>query len=729
MPSIPEALSIAFTHHQRGELAQAEQIYRTIIEHEPNHADAWHLMGVAAHQAGRHAEAIEHISRALAISGPNANYLNHLGAAHATLEHLEEAEHCFRQAAALGPNDPQVHYNLAALLVLRGKKPEAAESYRRAIALSPKFIEAQFNLGNLMRDEGNLEEAERCYAAALAARPNYMKAAMALANIQLRLKKSTAAESTYRLALQSDPENADARYWLGSLMQSQGRLEEAATMLQSAVVRNPRHVEAQNNLGCVFRALRRLDQAEQCFRLALNEAPNMAQSLSNLGSVLHDRKEYDAAADLFRRAIAAQPDFIQAHNNLGTVFQDQRRYDEALACYRTALDLDPTLAETQLNVGSALQMQGHLDEAIELYHRSIESDPNVPRAHYCLGAALHTLGRDDEALAAYAEALRQKPDYAEAHYNRSFVHLARGDLATGWQDYEWRLKCKDYKGRKFKVPRWDGGPLENRTLLVHAEQGLGDTLHFIRYLKLVQRKGGSVYVEVPPALAPLLRASGITGVIPGGSPLPRFDLEIPLLSLPMVLGTTLENIPAEVPYLAADPRLIKQWRGPLRKLPGLKIGINWQGNRDYAFDHFRSIPLAEFAPLAEVAGVTLISLQKGYGTEQLAKVISQFDPINLGDSFDTAAGPFMDTAAVISSLDLVVTSDTATAHLAGGLGVPVWLALAKAPEWRWLLEREDCPWYPTMRLFRQSHAGDWAGVFARMKRELTALVQKRTAGR
>jgi hypothetical protein len=238
-----------------------------------------------------------------------------------------------------------------------------------------------------------------------------------------------------------------------------------------------------------------------------------------------------------------------------------------------------------------------------------------------------------------------------------------------------------------------------------------------------------VYVEVQPALVPLLRASSITGVIPGGSPLPRFDLEIPLLSLPMALGTTLENIPAEVPYLAADPRLIKHWRGPLRKLPGVKVGINWQGNRDYAFDHFRSIPLAAFAPLAEVEGVTLVSLQKGPGTEQLAEVVSQFDPINLGDAFDTTAGPFMDTAAVISSLDLVVTSDTAAAHLAGGLGVPVWLAVPKAPEWRWLLEREDCPWYPTMRLFRQQQVGDWSDVFARMKSELTALVQKRGLGR
>ncbi len=728
MPTIPEALSIAFTHHQRGELAQAEQIYRQIIEHEPNHADAWHLMGVAAHQAGRHAEAIEHISRALAISGPNSTYLNHQGAAYAALDKLDDAERCFRQACQLAANDPQTHYNLAALLALRGQKSDAIESYRRAIALAPKFVEAQFNLGNLLRDEGQFVEAERCYATALAGRPDYLRAAMALANIQLRLDKRTAAESTYRLALQIDPESVDAHYWLGSLFNSEGRLEEAATELQAAVVRNPRHVEAQNNLGCVFRAMNRLDQAEQCFRLALHESPNLAAALSNLGSVLHDRKDYDGAADLFRRAIEAQPDFAEAYNNLGTVYQDQKRFDEALACYRKALELEPKSAEAQLNVGSALQMQGHVDEAIAAYERSIATDPNIPRAHYCLGAALHTKGRDTDALAAYGEAIRQDPDYAEAHYNRSFVYLSRGDLAAGWQDYEWRLKCKDYKGRRFNVPRWNGSSLEGHTMLVHAEQGLGDTLHFIRYIKHVQRLGGSVFVEVQPALVPLLKASGITGVIPGGSPLPRFDLEVPLLSLPLVLGTTLENLPADVPYLAADPRLIKQWRGALRKLPGIKVGINWQGNPDYAFDHFRSIPLAQFAPLADVKGVTLVSLQKGHGTEQLAEVASQFDPIELGGEFDTASGAFMDTAAVMSSLDLVVTSDTAAAHLAGGLGIPVWLALAKVPEWRWMLDRDDCPWYPTMRLFRQTTAGDWSDAFARMQTELAALSQKRTAG-
>jgi tetratricopeptide (TPR) repeat protein len=729
VPTIPEALAIAFSHHQRGELAQAEDIYRQIVDHEPNHADAWHLWGVAAHQAGRHEEGIAHIQRALAIAGPNANFLNHLGATFASLERHQEAEDAFRQASTLAPHDAQAHYNLAALLNLRGNKAEAIQHYQRAVAIAPTFAEAQFNLGNLLRDSGDNFGAERCFAAALAARPNYVKSALSLANVQLRLDKLTAAESTYRIALQADPDNVEAHYWLGSLLQQQNRMEEAAVELQAAVVRNPRHVDAQINLGCVYRALKRAEQAEQCFRIALDLSPEYPPALCNLGSVLHDRKEYDAAADLFRRAILINPVFVEAHNNLGTVFQDQKRFDDAYASFKRALQLRPDSAETQLNVATALQMQGHLEESLELYAKSIANDPTIPRAHYCLGAALHTAGRDDEALAAYAEAIRLQPDYAEAHYNRSFVHLARGEFEAGWREYEWRLRCKDYKGRKFPVPRWDGSPLAGRTLLVHAEQGLGDTLHFIRYLKKLQQLGGSVYVEVPPAVVPLLKQSGFTGIIPGGSPLPKFDLEIPLLSVPYAMQTRLETIPAEVPYLAADPRLIKQWRGQLRSLPGYKVGLIWQGNRDYAYDHFRSIPLAQYAPLAEVPGVQLISLQKGYGSEQVAALGGKFSVLDWGSTLDTTSGAFMDTAAVMSGLDLVISSDTGTAHLAGGLGVPVWLAVAHAPEWRWMLERKDCPWYPTMRLFRQRATGDWSDVFEAMREELAVQVQKRATAR
>lgn len=729
MPTIPEALAAAFAHHQRGELPAAEHIYRQIVAADPNLADAWHLLGVVAHQSGRPAEAVQSIARAVKLNATNPAYFNHLGAAYAAQGDLDRAEAAFRSAMKLDQSSAETHYNLAALLVLRGRAEEAENAYRRAVALLPSFAEAHFNLGNLLREAGRHAEAAASYSAALAARPRYFKAVMSLANAQLRLDRWEEAEASYRLAIDIDPQHAEAHYWLGSLLQSRERLDEAAQILRTAVFLNPRHFEAQNNLGCVYRALGELDQAEQCFNLALAVRPDSAEALSNLGSALHDRKQYDAAAAMMRRALEINPDFVQAHNNLGAVLQDQKRFDEALEQYRAALALDEKSVESLINVGAVQQMQGHPEQSLDFQRRALAIDPNNSRAHYSMAAALHALHRTDEAIENYAEAIRLKPDYAEAYYNRSFVWLSRGDFARGWPDYEWRFRCKDYVGRRFDAPRWDGSPLAGRTLLVHAEQGLGDTMHFIRYVKLLEGSGGSVIVEVQPALLPLLKASGLTKVIGGGTPLPRFDVHASLLSLPGLLGTNLENIPAKVPYLATDPRQAKEWRGRLRAMPGFKVGIVWQGNLAYAFDHLRSIPLVEFAPLAKVSGVQLLSLQKGPGQEQLAACADRFTAIDLGSTLDSQGGAFVETAAVMCNLDLVVTSDTAGAHLAGALGVPTWLALAHAPEWRWLVDRDDSPWYPTMRLFRQPQPGEWAAVFDRMAAELEHLVRERSPNR
>ncbi|MGD9720319.1 MAG: tetratricopeptide repeat protein [Pirellulales bacterium] len=727
MSTVAEALSIAFSHHQRNELAQAEHLYRQILSVDPQHADAWHLLGLVEHQSGRHGDAARSIGRAIELNGAQAIYHNHLGAVHAALKDLPQAEVCFRQALAVNPADPQTHYNLGALMNLMGNRDGAIESYRRAVELEPHFAEAQFNLGNLLRDRGDLAQAETSYAAALAARPNYVKALSSLGAVQTQQGRFAETEPLWRRIIELDPRHVEAHYRLGSLLQQQGKLPEAVQSLQTAVMLDPHHHAAQNNLGCTYRGMGDWERAEQCFRLALSIKPDFVEGMVNLASLLHDKKEDDAAADMCRQALALQPDNLAAHNNLAAVHFARKEYDQALTHYTRVVELDPGSAEAVANVGATLHMQGRTDEAIEHFRRALEHDPRHERAHYCLGGALHMLGRDDEALASYDRAIAINPENAEAHYYRSFVSLSRGDLAQGWRDYEWRLRCKEFKIRRFDAPVWDGSPLAGRTLLILAEQGLGDTLHFIRYLQTLSDAGGKVMVEVPPALAPLLRASGVTGVIPGGTSLPQFDVYAPLMSLPGILGTTLETMPRKVPYLAADPRLLKHWRARLQPIEGAKVGIVWQGNPAYMFDHFRSIPLAEFAPLAEVAGVNLISLQKGTGSEQLAGIAGRFPVIDLGSGFDAEGGAFMDTAAVMCNLDLVVSSDTAAAHLAGGLGVPVWLALATNCEWRWMHDRDDCPWYPSMRLFRQSRAGDWSGVFARMRDELTQRIRQRTA--
>ena len=394
---------------------------------------------------------------------------------------------------------------------------------------------------------------------------------------------------------------------------------------------------------------------------------------------------------------------------------------------RRALALKPDYAEAHNNLGGALSAQGNLDEAVACYRRALALKPDYAEAHNNLGGALSDLAKFDEALACYRRALRLKPDYAEAHWNQALLTLLTGDFERGWAEYEWRWKTKQlhFERRTFSQPRWDGQPLAGRTILLHAEQGLGDTIQFVRYVSLVKVRGGRVVVECQPPLLPLLAdCPGIDQVVARGNPLPAFDVQAPLLSLPGILGTTLDSIPDRVPYLRADPELAQAWRKRLEALDGFKVGIVWQGNPPFKGDRQRSIPLRQYEALARVEGVQLVSLQKGAGADQLGKLAASFPVLDLGEQLET----FSDTAAVLKNLDLLISSCTSVPHLAGALGVPVWLALPFVPDWRWLLEREDSPWYPHHRLFRQSRPGDWSEVFERIAGALRGLVATRAEG-
>ncbi|MBI3466815.1 MAG: glycosyltransferase, partial [Planctomycetes bacterium] len=371
--------------------------------------------------------------------------------------------------------------------------------------------------------------------------------------------------------------------------------------------------------------------------------------------------------------------------------------------------------------------------------------PDYHEAHYNFGIALGQQGKLHESIARLEHALRVKPDYGDAHMSRAMAWLLQGKLDQGWQEYEWRWKCKNTKKPPFRQPLWDGSPLEGKAILLHVEQGLGDTIQFIRYAPVVKKLGGNVAVLCQRPLTRLLAScSSIDFLTCKPDEVPPVDLQAPLMSLPGIFRNTLQTIPADVPYLSADAGLVEHWRqklgcpadpphkpdAPARDTAGnpslalragvgpFRIGIAWQGNPKYLGDRLRSIPLVKFAPLAQVEGVCLISLQKGPGADQVRAVQDHFRVVDLGPEVDEAAGPFMDTAAIITNLDLVITSDTAIPHLAGALGVPVWTALAYAPDWRFLLEREDSPWYPTMRLFRQKKLGDWDEVFDRIAQEL-----------
>jgi hypothetical protein len=394
------------------------------------------------------------------------------------------------------------------------------------------------------------------------------------------------------------------------------------------------------------------------------------------------------------------------------------------------LELNP-VAESHNGLAALLIEQGHLDEALRHCRRALDMKPDYAKAHANLGTIALDEGRAEKAIGHYQRAIACDAALPEPHLGLALAWLTLGDYRHGFAEFQWRWQVKPLQPRPFVQPLWDGRPLQGQTILLHAEQGLGDTLQFIRYASLVRERGGRVIVECQPSLRPLLRAQaqakgsawGVEQLVDRGRPLPAFDVHAPLASLPGIFQTTPESIPHHTPYLFAAAPLVAKWRDVLRPIEGFKVGICWQGCPGYRSDRWRSIPLRHFAPLAAVPGVRLISLQKESGTAQLAALAGRFNVIDFGLALDERSGAFMDTAAMMMSLDLVITSDTAVAHLAGALGVPVWVALPLAADWRWLQQRRDSPWYPGMQLFRQAIRGDWPTVFNTMAAALRQRVE------
>jgi tetratricopeptide (TPR) repeat protein len=523
------------------------------------------------------------------------------------------------------------------------------------------------------------------------------------------------AEQLYREILRTEPRHVDALQLLGLALYHLGQKDLAVEYLRTALRYKPDFAEVHNNLCNILTQQGKLDEAIAGYREAIRLKPGYADAHNNLGVALKDQGNLEEALACHREAIRLQPDFPEAHNSLGTVLKDLGRPEEAVACYRHAMKLRPSYVDPYDNMGILLMDEGKLEEAAGWCRQALSLNPNYPNAYYNLGVILMDMGRRAEALACYEQALRLKPDYAEVHFSRAMAWLLEGDFERGWAEYEWRWQWKPFKAPSLGRPLWDGSPLAGRTILLHPEQGLGDTMQFVRYAALVKQAGARVLFSCPPALQRLLsRTPQIDQILGLGPDFPPFDVHAPLLTLPRIFRTTLANLPANIPYIFADPELIEHWRQRLSQHGGFKIGIAWQGNRQNKTDRRRSIPLMQFARLAAVDGIRLFSLQKGEGIEQMREAAGRFPIIDLGGEIDEASGPFMDTAAVMKNMDLVISSDTATAHLAGALGVPVWLPLAFAPDWRWLLGREDSPWYPTMHLFRQRQAGNWYEVFERM---------------
>ncbi len=460
-----------------------------------------------------------------------------------------------------------------------------------------------------------------------------------------------------------DPTNA-AKQRAFAFVQ-QGRLPDATVCFQQALLHQPDDPDTHGNLGIILLHLGRLDEAALHFREGLRLQPENAEFHFNLGVVLHKNGRLDDAAAAYRQALQRKPDHVDALNNLASTHLDKRQLTDAAATYRQVLSLKPDHVDAQTNLGIALMELGQLDEAASCYRRALQLEPNLADAHNGLGAVFMKQGNVHEALAAYEQALRLEPGHADTHLNRGLLWLLLGQWTTGWPEYEWRWRTPAFPRHGFRQPRWDGSPLAGRTLLVVAEQGLGDTLQFVRYLALPELGGGKVVFRCQKQLRQLLcGCSWLPNLAVEGEPLGHFDIYAPLLSLPGILGTTPANIPAAIPYLQPPASLVERWRLALAS-PLRKIGIAWQGSTTYKGDSQRSIPLRQFAPLAALPGVELISLQKGPGTDQLRALAGQFAVVDPESQLGDDSESFTNLAAIMKNLDLVISCDTAPAHLAG----------------------------------------------------------------
>lgn len=528
----------------------------------------------------------------------------------------------------------------------------------------------------------------------------------------LQQGRNQEAATACKAVLQRDPGDAEAFHLLGLSAAAAGAMDDAAENFRQAIVLSPRSPTYFFNLGNAYTRLKRQAEAAIMFRNALELAPDDPSCWFNLGNAEHASGNNGAAEAAFARAVECRPDYVRAWLNLGNVRRELGRYTEARDALEKAVSIDPQGAGATNNLGNLLREMGQPEAASALLGALLKKHPEHYRAWNNYGSALRESGRLAEAIPAYRQAIALQPDHAQAHLNLAMALLAAGEHEEGWKEYEWRWSAaRETKGyvRDFDLPLWTGQAIDGQTILLHAEQGLGDALQFVRYAPLVKARGARIVVESPPELVQLFRRMpSVDVVVARGQPLPPFQWHSPFMSLPHACATRADTIPNQIPYLEADPEKIAEWRNYFAQEKRPKVGIVWAGNPrrhdpvSHMIDRRRSITLSQLAPLLTTPGIAFYSLQKGESQTELGEWLGRID--DLGSRF----ADFDDTAAALSHLDLVITVDTSVAHIVGALGKPVWMLSRFDACWRWGDEGSTSAWYPSMRIFRQRRYGDWS---------------------
>ncbi len=592
-----------------------------------------------------------------------------------------EAEAQLRRSLGRLGDDPELLHILGVALLRQARPAEAhTELVKAAARLAPR-TDVLMNLGNALLDLGRPAEALKPLSEAARLSPGIWQAAYFLGLAAERVGDHARAADAFKRVVRLDAGIVDAHLRLMTALRLGERFVEAVAAARAALAQRPEDLPIRHDLAMLLAlsgdpkaALLEVDDV-------LRRSPDFPEALNTRGNVLGDLKRPDEATASYRRALSAAPGFADAHYNLANLDRGVEAYAAACRRYRATLALAPEHFNARNN----------------------------------LAAALMAWGRVDDAIAAYDACLAQMPGWPEAAFNRGMAFLLKGEMARGLDGYEQRWQVKSFAGvrRNLPQPVWDGTPFEGRRLLLHAEQGAGDTIQFARYVPLICERGGEVLLDGPASLVRLLSTlEGGAKVIRPGELIPPFDLQLPLGSAMRAFGTELATIPAKIPYLSADPADQARWRERLAG-GGLKVGVTWQGNPDQGSEPHRSIPLRLLRPALEGRGCRFFALQKEFGREQMASL-----PPGLLHDVGPALSDFAETAAAIAELDLVITTCTSIAHLAGALGKPTWVLLRSVPDWRWLLGRDDSPWYPSVRLFRQPSPGDWLSVVTSLEEAL-----------
>ena len=662
--------------------------------------------------------AVQNINWSTAPKSPAMLYQAALAAKRAG--RLAEAEAGFRAALAQDKRHADSLHMLGIVRHLQGHSAEAEGLIRQALAIREDayFLD---NLGNLLWETGKLPEAEAAYRRALQVKPDYANVLFNLGKLQKTMLREQDARQTLRIALITFPAHPEMWHWLGTGLYENKQLRAAEIAFKHVLAIAPDMSDTLINLGRLFKDEERLPESAACYRRLLIWQPQDAVGHFNLGVILEDQKRYPEAEKGFRRALAVNPDLVEAHLNLGNRLRDANRTKEGMVHYRRVLELEPANPDGHNNVGIALMEFYQIEKAVACFERVMALKPDHKSGQLNVNLVLRETGQLDKAIAHCGVMREMFPGDPYSRLSLAFALLLRGDLKQGWQEYECRWEVdQDEPDYGFKAPLWRGETdLRGQAILIYSEQGFGDTLQFIRYAALLAQRGATVYAFVPVPLRSLMASCpGVAAVFVVGDELPHFDYCCPLLSLPLACDTQLESIPAAMSYLKAAPEKIAYWRERLGAKTKPRVGIVWAGDprkhlpTAHQIDRQRSMHFDQIKLLLEVEGFEFYNLQ--FGLDARAQMQGDARLIDLTPEI----ADFEGSAALIENLDLVITVDTSVCHLTGAIGKPVWMLNRYNTCWRWLMNREDSPWYPSMRIFRQPALGDWSSVVERVKREL-----------